>query len=214
MLAIDHLVIAASDPGQAAKDFEEKYDLKPIKGGKHENWGTYNFLAFLANDCYIEWIGVFDEERAQQSKNPLIQRLVRVLQHRDEELFQIAFRTEKMDQIVEQFSDNQIPYQGPIKGSRKNPNESTLAWRMLFPHHAVEDHDLYPFLIEWGKMKNLPNDPQYMNKQRLQSVTVCKQLKEKLTTVYGLRIQEDKVLLNNAIIQFSKEEKLQFKLTK
>ena len=66
LLGIDHLVIAVADPDAAAAVMEADLGLAVTGGGRHEDGGTFNRLAFLG-DTYLELIGVFDRERVLAS---------------------------------------------------------------------------------------------------------------------------------------------------
>ncbi len=142
MLALDHIIIAASSPEQAAHNFSERHRIKVAQGGQHANWGTYNYLAYFENDCYIEWIGITDWTVAKESDNPLIQLLVRKLSNGVEGPVQYALRTERMDDCIENLKTLDTPYTGPFPGSRKRPDGRLLEWRMLFPASA---EDVLPF---------------------------------------------------------------------
>src|SRR5690625_4867108 len=132
MLAIDHIVIVAKDPAKAAEAFGKKHGLKTLEGGRHTNWGTYNHLAYFSNDCYIEWLGIFDQSLAAQSDNPLVQLLVKAIDGHFEGPIQFALRTNEMDMYLERFLETDIAYTGPIPGSRQKPDGAMLEWRMLF----------------------------------------------------------------------------------
>ncbi|WP_164671028.1 VOC family protein [Virgibacillus doumboii] len=167
MLALDHIIIAANDPQQAADDFAKKHGVKVLEGGRHESWGTHNYLAYFSNDCYLEWLGIFNENIAAQSDNPLIAQLVRALDSDVEGPIQYALRTDSMDDYLKQFNEKGIPYTGPIAGSRKRPDSSQLEWRMLFPKNKIVR---YPFLIEWGDIKNVPSDSELINRQHIDTL--------------------------------------------
>lgn len=167
MLALDHIILAAIDPKQAANDFAKKHGVTVLEGGKHENWGTYNYLAYFSNDCYLEWLGIFDQNIAAQSDNPLIMQLARALHKDAEGPLQFALRTDEMDDYLDHFDETAIPYTGPIAGNRNRPDGSLLEWRMLFPENKKAR---YPFLIEWGKVKNVPRDSTLINEQQIDSL--------------------------------------------
>jgi hypothetical protein len=65
-LGIDHLVIAVSDPDDAAAELERELGLAATGGGRHDALGTFNRLVWLG-DSYLELIGVFDRALAKQS---------------------------------------------------------------------------------------------------------------------------------------------------
>ncbi|HLS06965.1 MAG TPA: VOC family protein [Bacillota bacterium] len=164
MLAIDHVVIAATDPLKSAEQFANKHNLKITQGGKHDFWGTYNVLAYFQNQSYIEWLSIFEQNTAEQSDNPLIQQLVNKLKYDGDGLFQYGLRTTAMDAFIEHFQMNNIPFVGPFQGKRQKPNGEDLTWRMLFPQHSLT---MTPFLIEWGQANLYGANPKAVNEQTL-----------------------------------------------
>ena len=119
MLAIDHIVIASRTPEQDAKEFGEKYGIITIPGGKHSSWGTYNYLAYLHNNCYIEWLGVCDESLARKSENPLIIQLMQFFEKSESGPMTFAMRTKDMDSNITYFNGNAVTFTGPFSGARK-----------------------------------------------------------------------------------------------
>ncbi|WP_010529391.1 VOC family protein [Lentibacillus jeotgali] len=202
MLAIDHIVVAARDPEKAAKDFGKKHDITVTEGGRHANWGTYNFLAYFRNECYIEWIGIFDETTAARSENPLIHLLSRELAEGHEGPIQLAFRTEQMDKDVKNLQNLNVPYTGPIPGSRKRPNGSLLEWRMLF---AEAERQVLPFHIEWGKVKNTSQDPKQINDKAISAVSVSATDIDTFASIYQLHFENQTAQLKNAELKISDE---------
>lgn len=208
MLAIDHIVIAAKDPAQAAIDFGKKHGVTTLEGGRHTNWGTYNHLAYFRNDCYIEWIGIFDESLAVRSNNPLVQQLFQALEADIERPIQFALRTDNMDAYLNHFYTLDIAHTGPISGSRQKPNGTTLAWRMLFPDFGAV---AAPFLIEWSEAKNSPQDERYLNKQQMKFVT-CGLGLDVMEQVYRLDIADKSIALENGMLVLQIDEDIRFHL--
>lgn len=206
MLAIDHIVIASKNPEKDAKEFEEKYGIKYIPGGKHTNWGTFNYLAYFDNDCYIEWLGIFDEQLARNSDNPLVQKLVKQFSSGKSGVYSFALRTQNMNKELEYFTQHSIAYKGPLPGSRKKLDGSTLSWRMLFPDRAN-----LPFLIEWGDGVNLPDDKSKINTQQLASVQLPYHPKL-YTDTFALSNEGDMIQLENGKLLFTTDSELDFTL--
>ncbi|ALX49160.1 VOC family protein [Lentibacillus amyloliquefaciens] len=202
MLALDHIVVAARDPEKAAEDFGKEHNITVTEGGRHANWGTYNYLAYLRNDCYIEWIGIFDETTAAKSDNPLIHLLFRELAEGHEAPIQIALRTDQMDGNIKNLDELEIPYTGPVPGSRKRPDGSLLEWRMLFPER---EQQVLPFLIEWGEIKNTPQNPKLINDKIISTVSVPTTDSDSLAPIYQLNFDNQTAKLNNAELKLSDE---------
>lgn len=196
MLAIDHLVIASKSPKNDAETFAKRHDVTVLEGGKHENWGTFNYLAFFHNDCYIEWLGVFDDELARKSDNLLIKRTVSFLDEGKDGLLTYALRTSDMNGHLKYFQENNMIYHGPFPGERKRTDGSVLSWNMLFP-----EGNTLPFLIQWQNGINLPAHEKDINGQTLHTVRVPGQIKDYEKT-FGLIEENERIQLENGTLQF------------
>ncbi|TLS36468.1 VOC family protein [Pseudalkalibacillus caeni] len=147
-LAFDHLVHFSSNPTSAKKTMQQ-HGIQAIEGGKHENWGTYNTLAYFGLS-YIEWLGIQNPSVSiQVDDNPLIQQLVTELPLGDHP-GRIALRTNNMDQLVVELKEKDLKLHGPVKGSRLTDSGEFLQWSMLF---IEEEHPSLPlpFFIQWGE---------------------------------------------------------------
>ncbi|UFT99804.1 VOC family protein [Radiobacillus kanasensis] len=190
MLAFDHIVYAAADAENAQKEYSVKRGLLTTKGGSHEEWGTYNYLCYLYNDSYIEWLSISDEEKVSKSDNPLIQQLYQALNQGKSGGIQFALRTTELDSFIDHFQAKGIAYEGPFEGSRKRPDGSILTWRMLFPNSDSTSETL-PFLIEWGDEMNKPQNPSFINREKFTTIhlgtTDLTKTVEKLTEIYQIK---------------------------
>ncbi|KGX86579.1 VOC family protein [Pontibacillus litoralis] len=171
MLAFDHVVVLSNNPEQAQQSFAQQYNIIGTKGGEHQEWGTFNYLAFFHNITYIEWIGVQNSEVMRQSTNPLIRQLHDAVQHKREGVIQFALRTNNLDSIQHYWEEHHIPYEGPFAGSRTKPDGTTMKWRMLFPTSSL-DHEVLPFLIEWDEQPNIPDDDNLLNPRNFECISV------------------------------------------
>ena len=209
MLALDHLIIAVEYPEKAAKEFAEKHDVKVVEGGKHDNWGTYNYLAYFENDAYIEWIGMFDEELAAASDNPLIVQTYDTLSKGKVGFIQFAVRTEKMEAFIEHFQQTDVSYKGPFAGSRERPDGTRLEWRMLFPQSEIA----LPFILEWGKIKNVPQNKTLLNDKKIEEVTLDVTKKAMFKEIFRLEETGDDIQLENSRLKFEEDGGLDFTFT-
>lgn len=209
MLYLDHIVIAATDPKDAAEAFARKHAVQITKGGRHDHWGTYNYLAYFSNSCYIEWLGVFDRKLAVLSDNPLIGQLASALEDGKEGPMQIAFRTDGINQFLSHFDAEGISYEGPFPGSRIRPDGSRLEWEMLFPVPSVN----LPFLISWGETLNQPLDRSLVNKTSIEEISLPWNGKQ-LQSLYHLPFSGKKATLGNASITIDEGQPISFRLTK
>ncbi|PAE28375.1 hypothetical protein D1B32_14525 [Oceanobacillus profundus] len=150
----------------------------------------------------MEWLGIFDEALARKSGNPLIHQLVKALDNHVEAPIQYALRTNQIDAYIAHFNAEDISYNGPIPGSRKRTNGSTLNWRMLFP---LSESTALPFLIEWGTEKNVPEDNDLINEQKLHTVMTPHDVQ-----AYSLRVENGAVNLENASLFIKQGKNLTF----
>jgi len=202
MLALDHIVIGNHHIERASKQFSENFSVKSIKGGKHPNWGTYNHLAYLENDCYMEWLGIYDEKVAAKSDNPLIIHLQYVLANDTVGPFQFALRTNHLDSFVEHFKQKDISFLGPVKGRRTTPDGEELKWRMLFPTYDVKE-TMLPFLIEWEQ--STPYNP--VNDKQIKVVNYSGLDTEEFCHIYQMNQTDssNNVILENCQLNFIKD---------
>lgn len=198
MFALDHIVIAAKDPELAAKEFCQKHDVIAIPGGKHEDWGTYNYLAYFNNRCYIEWLGIYDETKAKKATNPLIPQLLKTFQTHGEVPYQIALRTNNLGRQVEHLKANAIAHIGPLPGSRKKLDGEMLQWKMLFP--KPKNEIFHPFIIEWGETINLPPEATQINQKNIADITLRAELMDGLQNIYQLESVNNQIILENCKI--------------
>lgn len=202
MLALDHLIITAKDPEKAAKEFGAKHDIKVVEGGKHDNWGTYNYVSYFANDSYIEWIGMFDKELAAVSDNPLIIQTYNALSKGEEGFIQFAVRTENMEAYIEHFRQSGVSYKGPFAGSRLRPDGSKLEWRMLFP----ESDRTLPFILDWGENRNVPEDESLLNEKKIEEITLHTSYKNLFNGAFQLEAENDVIHLENSRLKFADDQ--------
>ncbi|WAH38783.1 VOC family protein [Alicyclobacillus dauci] len=145
-IQLDHLLQAVKSPEDARLAFERQLGVHTTTGGSHPQWGTYNTLCYFGLS-YIEWVGVRDEEVAVRTDfgRNVIERLAV-----HEGPIQFALRTENMDEIVNRWAQQGVPFDGPINASRSRPDGTILHWRMLFPRQQGGTSFKLPFFIEWG----------------------------------------------------------------
>ncbi|WP_102029334.1 VOC family protein [Salirhabdus sp. Marseille-P4669] len=191
MLAFDHLVIYSSNIQDSIEAFQKEYNQFVLPGGHHENWGTYNYIAYMHNNSYIEWLGIEDIKRAEASDNPLIQQTANAYYSNLEGPIQFAFRTTDMDRFIHYYQNQRIKFNGPYPGSRKRPDGSIMKWRMLFPVDDSFD-GILPFLIEWEGDGNRPNDRSKINQTTFSKIRIgTKQIKNSTSVFKRLYMLKD-----------------------
>ena len=65
-MELDHVLFAVADLAAAATEFESRYGLASVQGGRHDGWGTANRIVPLG-DAYLELLAVVDEDEAASS---------------------------------------------------------------------------------------------------------------------------------------------------
>ncbi|MFD2043877.1 VOC family protein [Ornithinibacillus salinisoli] len=216
MLALDHIVLTGKNVEESSTKYGRRFAIKAIKGGEHEEWGTYNYLAYFSNDSYIEWLGIQDSQIANNSNNPLIQHLVYALENDVFGPFQFALRTNEMDNYINHFKEKNIPFHGPFLGQRERPDGTILTWRMLFPVYDYTK-EMLPFLIEWGPnaSPNGPSAKSLSNPQAIMNLHYGGVDKEQFKHIYQLkpkRLIKNQFSLQNSKITFNGEQILKFDL--
>lgn len=214
MLALDHVVIAANNVEELSALYGNKFTIKSIRGGQHNDWGTHNYLSYFSNDSYLEWLGTYDDVKSQQTDNPLVKHLVHVLENKITGPFQFALRTTEMDRYIAHFEENNVPFEGPIYGAREKPDGTILKWRMLFPtyNHKTE---VLPFLIEWEDPKQAYPDTSLLNTQTIRKINFGGIDKDAFAKIYQLKpkkLNRNQFPLQNSKIEFTTNEKLEFDL--
>ncbi|MBM7663017.1 hypothetical protein JOC85_003843 [Bacillus mesophilus] len=147
-IVFDHLVHFTKEPNAAREEFL-KLGFHAIKGGNHPNWGTYNSLCYFQELRYIEWIGFTDHSIAESSDSILIQQILKDFP--TEGFSQLAFRTDDIDSLKLSLQKKGLQTVGPVEGSRKKEDGTTLSWAMLFIEDEEEQSLRSPFFIQWGK---------------------------------------------------------------
>ena len=213
MLALDHIVVCGLEVEQTSEKYGRQLPIKAIKGGEHENWGTNNYLAYFSNDSYLEWLAVTDEEKAKHATNPLIKHLVHQLEQKKAGPFQFALRTTDMDQYVQHFMEEGIPFSGPFSGEREKPDGTLLKWRMLFPQYDYEQETL-PFLIEWDE-NHKEMDMSILNPQAITSIEYNGIDIDQFSHIYQIRqrkLLKNQLSLQKTKITFHDSDEFTFKL--
>ena len=143
MLAIDHIVFPVTDLAVAAADFEVRYGLASIEGGRHPTWGTANRIVPLG-DAYIELVAVEDPITAAQAAFGTW-----IATATPGQPLGWAVRTNAIDAIGRRLG---LPI---VAGSRATPGGDLITWRSAGVDVATGGHGL-PFFIQWGDGVALP----------------------------------------------------------
>ncbi len=77
---IDHLVYTVADLGAGMDTIERLFGVRPVPGGRHPAFGTYNVLVSLGMETYLEIIAAdagywsSHKDPATQSDSPETER--------------------------------------------------------------------------------------------------------------------------------------------
>jgi hypothetical protein len=144
-LELDHVVIAVADLAAAAHEFEARYGLTSIEGGRHAGWGTANRIVPLG-ETYLELVAVVDEEKAAQSA---FGRWVGGVGAKLAHPLGWAVRTDDIDTVARRL-DLEVG-----AGSRPAGGGRLLRWRLAGLERAAGEPSL-PFFMEWGEETPFP----------------------------------------------------------
>jgi Glyoxalase-like domain len=141
---LDHLVIAVSDLQQASSDFGRLgFDVRP--GGRHPG-GTENTTLRLANETYLELLGVHDPTTKHGKE------VLEWLKKGDGGLG-FALETSSIDGAVDFLRDKGLETRGPTAGTitfEKIPETPPSLWRTLKIITPVPYLSDVVFLIEYN----------------------------------------------------------------
>lgn len=144
-MRFDHLVIAVRDLDAASERFRALgFEVRP--GGAHPGQGTHNAIIRFGLD-YIELLAIRDEAEARAGglSGPA---LVEYLREREWGMAGYALATDDIEGAAARIRAGGTPVVGPFAMSRRRPDGSTLAWRLLIPGGTPWRRS-WPFLIQW-----------------------------------------------------------------
>lgn len=145
MPILDHLLWAVPDLDQAIDHFEQLTGVRPAFGGEHPGRGTRNALVSLGPRQYIELIGP-DPAQPESTRESGVARAV--AHARVPALITFAVAHNDLEGLGAAATARDWPFQGPVPGSRQQPDGGLLRWRL--GHTAGTRFGLYaPFYIDW-----------------------------------------------------------------
>lgn len=142
----DHLVHFVDSPEKTKEELKQ-LGLHAVDGGKHDNGGTYNALSYFGLS-YIELIGVFDKQLADQPAEKYSLRDTFQKDYYASGLSRIALRTKDLNKEAQRFRSLGLEVIGPVPLGRKKPDGSMINWKLLFVGDPEEELS-FPFFIEW-----------------------------------------------------------------
>jgi len=142
---IDHLIYASTDLERGMDEIEALLGVRPVRGGRHPQYGTHNAQLSLGPGTYLEII-------ARDPDLPAPQRgvFVDMPAQADSYLITWVFRTDNIQETAAAAHDAAIGI-GPVEsGSRIKPDGSEIRWQLTDPY-AMPMGGAVPFLIDWGR---------------------------------------------------------------
>lgn len=142
MHELDHILWAAPDLDDGARQFAAASGVTPAGGGSHAGFGTRNTLASLGERLYFEVISV---DPAQTDHKARAQRLARLTAP---ELHTFGVRGDDLDSYRDTARGLGLAASDPVAMSRLRSDGVLIRWRAIY---VVDDHwgDMVPFLIDW-----------------------------------------------------------------
>ncbi|MFC4410460.1 VOC family protein [Chungangia koreensis] len=146
-MLLDHIVHFIDDELEAVMSDLVKHKLNAVKGGSHEQWGTYNSLLYTRNS-YIEFLAVEDKEVLQRSNHPLIMHLKHDLPN-GSGFGTICIRTTNIEGLKKVLESKGLHTTAVFNAQRRTTTGDIRKWKMLFIDEEVGDSLPFPFFIEW-----------------------------------------------------------------
>jgi glyoxalase-like protein len=144
-MELDHVLIATTDLAHAAREFESRWGLASVEGGRHPAWGTANRIVPL-DTHYLELIAVVDPETAATQAHG---RWVEAHATPSGRPFAWAVRTDRVEEVAARLD------LAVSDGSRVTPLGAVLRWRSAGIDRAIAEPSL-PFFIQWAADAALP----------------------------------------------------------
>ncbi|MDX2972087.1 VOC family protein [Kribbella solani] len=145
---LDHLVLATRDLEQTVSDFTAATGIRPVEGGRHEQFGTRNYLVALGPLAYLEIAGPDADNPMPAAKLPFGMGAVR-----GSRLLTWSVRPPSLEAAVRAAAAEGVDL-GPIRTvGRVTPAGSELNWRIAAAEPAPYD-GLVPFLLDWGTTRH------------------------------------------------------------
>jgi hypothetical protein len=142
---LDHVLISVSDLSNAVLEFEARYGLSSVEGGRHAAWGTANRIVPLG-ETYLELVAVVDHKQAAQSAFGRW-----VANSPPNAPLGWAIRTDDLDGTAERLGLS------VAAGSRLTSSGELLSWRIAGVEQSMVEPPL-PFFIEWASGTRFPGN--------------------------------------------------------
>lgn len=139
---IDHLVYSATDLEAGMDAIAATLGVRPVKGGRHPDYGTHNALLSLGPATYLEVIA--PDPDLPLPKNGTLASLG---SNTNPRLVTWVLRVDAINAVAE---NNAAIGIGKVQsGCRATPGGDLLNWQLSDPY-AMPLQGAVPFLINWG----------------------------------------------------------------
>jgi hypothetical protein len=139
---VDHLIYVVPDLEAALPAVEATFGVRPVLGGRHSEWGTWNALLSLGSDVYLEVV-------ARDPVHAASATLFGVDRVRAPRLATWCARVEPLEDRATAAATAGLDVGPLLEGGRDRPDGTRVSWRISDPTGDREGGVL-PFLIAWG----------------------------------------------------------------
>jgi hypothetical protein len=141
---IDHLLYASANLQQGMDEIESLLGVRPVRGGRHPQYGTHNALVSLGPGVYLEII-------ARDPRLPAPQRgaLIDVPPKAKSRLATWVYRNADIHRSAAAAGRASIGLGIVESGRRAKLDGSEIGWQLTDPY-AMPFDGAIPFLINWG----------------------------------------------------------------
>lgn len=144
MLALDHLLWAAPNLEEGARQFESMTGVSPAAGGSHPGFGTRNELVSLGRGVYLEIISPDPDQSLHDNRGG------RIAARPYPGLMTFALRGTGLHEVRRSAENAGLSIEGPIPMNRTRPDGVKLEWSILYLRHLALG-EAVPFVIDWGR---------------------------------------------------------------
>jgi len=141
---IDHLLYASANLERGMDEIESLLGVRPIRGGRHTQYGTHNALVSLGPGKYLEVIA-----RDPQIPAPQRGALIDIPSEAQSRLITWVLRTSDIQESATAAKTAGIKLGDIESGKRTRPDGSEITWQLTDPFAMPMDGAI-PFLINWG----------------------------------------------------------------
>lgn len=142
---VDHLVLAGGDLKAGIEMFHERLGVRPIMGGRHANWGTWNAVVALGPRTYLELIAPDPDLEFPADRRPALFN-----GQGDFRLTGWLAAVERPDRVRRDLLERGVDTGRILQGARSLPDGGVLEWSLSDPMVRLLD-GVIPLLIDWGQ---------------------------------------------------------------